>query len=379
MRITDARVAMSGDHQFQQQRQLLDSKGITVDRQALALQLQRLAPTSEGNVVEGTGVSRADSQEWLQAEWLKSGAALSRRMQLNKLILEGFLGRSLLLAHRFVAAATDSPNPSAIVGGFEIRRDNGVDLNRLDASLGSSLASSLDTSVAGLAVEAPEDLFAGRFRLLVEEREQTKVVISASVEDSNGRVIDVHLEQQMSRQLSVEREASSDDISRFMDPLVVNFSGTTRLSSSRTEFDLDGDGELELIPRFASDSAYVALDRNGDGVINDGSELFGVASGNGFADLAKFDSDGNGFIDEADSVFRQLLLYRPGLSGVAHLAQANIEALHLGYVDSPFALKSSSGDDLGRIRSTGFYLAKSGQHADAGIVAGSLQQVDLAV
>ena len=40
-------------------------------------------------------------------------------------------------------------------------------------------------------------------------------------------------------------------------------------------------------------NAFLSLDKNSDGIINDGSELFGAASGNGFADLAKYDEDGN--------------------------------------------------------------------------------------
>ncbi len=37
--------------------------------------------------------------------------------------------------------------------------------------------------------------------------------------------------------------------------------------------------------------------------INDGSELFGTSSGDGFKDLATYDEDENGWIDENDSIF----------------------------------------------------------------------------
>ena len=45
-----------------------------------------------------------------------------------------------------------------------------------------------------------------------------------------------------------------------------------------------------------------ALDINEDGKINDGKELFGTASGNGFGDLAAYDQDNNGWIDEKCSM-----------------------------------------------------------------------------
>ena len=66
----------------------------------------------------------------------------------------------------------------------------------------------------------------------------------------------------------------------------------------------------------AANSAYLAIDANNDGLINDGSELFGTRSGDGFADLAKLDSDGNRWLDEADSQFDRLRIWQP--DGAAH-------------------------------------------------------------
>jgi len=64
-------------------------------------------------------------------------------------------------------------------------------------------------------------------------------------------------------------------------------------------------------------NAFLVLDRNGDGVVNNGSELFGnttrlrdgsIAS-DGFAALAELDDDGNGRVDEADSAYSRLRLW----------------------------------------------------------------------
>ena len=68
-----------------------------------------------------------------------------------------------------------------------------------------------------------------------------------------------------------------------------------------------------------SDDAWLVLDRNGDGVINDMSELFGSttpqpkvfgAQGNGFLALAVFDVDENGAINEDDAVYEELRLWQ---------------------------------------------------------------------
>lgn len=84
-------------------------------------------------------------------------------------------------------------------------------------------------------------------------------------------------------------------------------------------FDIDCDGVEDEISKLISGSGFLALDQNGDGIINDGSELFGTQSGNGFADLAKFDSDGNGFIDENDEIFDRLKIWCMDENGQPHL------------------------------------------------------------
>jgi len=68
------------------------------------------------------------------------------------------------------------------------------------------------------------------------------------------------------------------------------------------------------------DDAWLVLDRDGDGVINDGSEMFGnttpqpqpaVGTGrNGFLALAQYDDDRNGVIDEHDAIFSELRLWQ---------------------------------------------------------------------
>jgi hypothetical protein len=69
-----------------------------------------------------------------------------------------------------------------------------------------------------------------------------------------------------------------------------------------------------------SDDAWLVLDRDGDGVINDGSEMFGNATPqpqpaagtrrNGFLALAQYDDDGNGTVDEKDPIFAELRLWQ---------------------------------------------------------------------
>lgn len=89
-------------------------------------------------------------------------------------------------------------------------------------------------------------------------------------------------------------------------------------------FDVDADGAADPVQwvRIGGDEAFLALDRDGNGVIDDGSELFGVgtplAEGgnapNGFVGLAQYDQpalggNDDGRISNADEVWPQLSLW----------------------------------------------------------------------
>ena len=200
------------------------------------------------------------------------------------------------------------------------------------------------------------------YRLRSHESEKTSVNIQAVLNLRSGRTINLNLEQSMSRSLDLDLQLNALDAAKFIDPLVLNFGGPVSLSEDRVEFDLDADGQMENIATFASNSAYLALDKNGDGKINDGSELFGALSGDGFAELAQYDEDGNGFIDAADAVFSRLQLYNPdGASGTLRpIKSVGVEAIYTGSITSPFTLTSQSGETLGMVRSTGFHVGSYG-------------------
>lgn len=210
----------------------------------------------------------------------------------------------------------------------------------------------------------------------LHEHEETDFSSAGKIQTADGRTLDFKLELAMCRDYTCERTTTESGSVVLRDPLVINFDGqATELSGKRFEFDLDADGKSEALPALTQGSAYLAIDSNGDGRINDGSELFGTRSGNGFADLAKLDSDGNFWLDESDAAFTSLRLWQPDASGqdaLGSLSEQGVGALYLGSVDSPFALTDSDNRTLAQIRASGVYLREDGR-------AGSLQQIDLAV
>ena len=161
------------------------------------------------------------------------------------------------------------------------------------------------------------------------------------------------------------------------DPLMINLdTNVVSVSDQKFLFDLDSDGKKEEISFADSGSGFLALDKNGDGVINDGSELFGTSSGDGFKDLAAYDEDGNGWIDENDGIFKRLKVWtkdEDGKDRLMDLKAADVGAIYLGAARTEFQLKDDANRTNGAVRKTGIYLKEStGQ-------AGTLNHVDLAL
>ncbi len=208
------------------------------------------------------------------------------------------------------------------------------------------------------------------------EAEDTAFTTKGTVRTSDGREISFNVNVGMSRRFQQyyqeEFQQASVDL---CDPLVINLdTDVAELSDQTFYFDIDGDGELDEISQLGAGSGYLALDKNGDGIINDGNELFGTSSGNGFADLAKYDEDGNGWIDENDAIWDKLKIWCKDENGndvLYRLADKGVGAICLQNVATDFALKGQEGQTKGAIRNTGVFLYENGN-------VGTVQHVDVA-
>ena len=214
--------------------------------------------------------------------------------------------------------------------------------------------------------------------LTYSETEETGFHASGRACTEDGRTIEFNINILMSRSYMEYMNVSIPTMADALcDPLVVNIgSDTADVRDQTFKFDLDADGTEDEISMLGKGSGFLALDKNGDGKINDGSELFGTKSGDGFGDLREYDSDGNGWIDENDDVFSKLKVWCKDENGkdiLMDLKEADIGAIFLGEQQTEFSLGGADGYRDGVIRSTGVFLRES---TDA---AGTVQHVDLSL
>ncbi|MEN8272382.1 hypothetical protein ABFP28_17000, partial [Acinetobacter baumannii] len=159
-------------------------------------------------------------------------------------------------------------------------------------------------------------------------------------------------------------DPNSDGVKKYhiYDPVVLDLDGDGIETIAANKwagvlFDHDNDGIRTSTGWINSDDGLLVIDRNGDGVINNGSELFGDSvtlkdgsqASNGYAALAEFDSNGDGKVNAEDTNFDQLKVWRDlNHDGVSQadelfsLAELGIQSLNLNHTNTDTALGNSN-------------------------------------
>lgn len=152
------------------------------------------------------------------------------------------------------------------------------------------------------------------------------------------------------------------------DPLAIDF-GVTGIDLTTLDngvnFDLDNNGFAEKTAWIGIEDGFLALDVNGNGKIDNGSELFGdqfirlngQRSEFGFEALSDFDENDDSLITDEDSVFEKLLVWidqnqngKSESNELFSLAEKNIIAISIDYTASNY-----------RDTETGTYIAETAE------------------
>ena len=181
--------------------------------------------------------------------------------------------------------------------------------------------------------------------------------------------------------LRLDQVQSPAELNCLGTPLVLDLSGDgLELTSARegVDFDLVGVGRRRMSWVVGDDDALLAIDRNGNGRIDGGHELFGegpsiagTREADGFAalswlDARRFGGNENGLVDPGDRMFSRLLLWHDrnhdGRSAAAELmplAATDIVALSTRGQREAEKRLDAHGNDLG-LRS--YFLRQDGRH-----------------
>jgi len=257
---------------------------------------------------------------------------LSPSLQVLKRLLEWALGRSIDLVE-----VRQIETPSAEVpAAARVPEDSASS----SASSGTGLGGTL--TVRTLTVE------------------QLSFSASGRVQTADGRSIEFSLGLALTRATATEVRAAFG--AEAQDPLVLDFADTeAELRDFGFRFDLHGDGSEVNLPLPTSGKGFLVFDRDGNGRVDDGRELFGPSTGDGFGELAALDADGNGWIDENDPAWSQLYVWHPyRRDALIALPEADVGAIGLARAATPLTVTDEGGQALGALSSTGIYLRESG-------------------
>lgn len=208
------------------------------------------------------------------------------------------------------------------------------------------------------------------------ESEALSFHASGQITTADGRSLSMDLRLNLTHQQSYEATQQIElGNQRLLDPLTINYAAASaEVTNQKFSFDIDADGQVENLSTLAQGRGFLAMDLNNDGRINDGRELFGTRTDNGFEDLSAYDSDHNHWIDENDAAFTKLRIMTVEADGSQHLyslADKGIGAIYLGNVSGKFGLYDNSGKTAEAERE-GIFLREDG-------TPGTIQQIDYVV
>ena len=150
---------------------------------------------------------------------------------------------------------------------------------------------------------------------------------------------------------------SADQLNAFfmVSPVMLDLNGDgihTSSAANGVRFDLNGTGHVAQYGWTDGTDGLLVMDRNGDGRINDGSELFGTGTldaqgrhvGNGYAAMALEDSNHDGLLSSADAGWKELRVWvdanRDGVTDAGELK--SLDSLGIASLD----LKAMAGTEV---------------------------------
>ncbi len=335
MRIEGHQIALASRHELSATRESRQDLQAWDNRATTALDQDRVSISRWAGDMVPTGCDGSDNENLLSVE---------PKYYFLALLIEKLTGKKISIPQ---LAQTETANIAAV--------------NAQDAAGGSSALEGWGVRYSSVETYT--------------ENEQTVFEAEGTL-TADGKDISFSLSLTMARSYTQSESFEFRAGDALKDPLVINLTGTfAQLQPGDTvQFDLDLDGADDAMPFLASGSGFLVIDNNGNGVVDNGSELFGPATGNGFQELSAYDEDKNGWIDEGDSAYARMGVWRhTGEQEVLQsLGELDVGAIYAGNVSTPFAITDVQNNTLGLIRQTGLYVRND-------MTVGTVQKLDVVV
>jgi hypothetical protein len=277
-------------------------------------------------------------------EDLTYGRPKELRLQLMVLVLENFLGRSLDISDFSFAKAA------------RYAQDDNSNLNAVTSP----------TNLEQISID--DQSFQRGDYLSVEQWQSHEQHLNYQVKgvlNINDQVLSLNYSFSLSNThesySKVEMSAAA-----LKDPIILQFGsqGLGRIEGHKS-FHINQDNTVDALPLFSGDVGYLVYDKSQNNQADDGSELFGPQTGQGFLELTALDSNKNGFIDAEDEQFEQLYLWQPSEDNSQaeqwlSLKEAKIQAISLSTSTTPFDFYDQQGKIEAQLRQSSFSISDNG-------------------
>lgn len=160
--------------------------------------------------------------------------------------------------------------------------------------------------------------------------------------------------------LTTAIEAMVDEFYNNGSPIAIDLNGdgikTISISQSHINFDITGDGVAERTGWLSPDDAFLVIDHNRNKKIDDVHEMFGgLNRGEGFAELASIDSNGDGVINKRDGAYSSLRLWQDknsnGITDKGELFKLKSKGISELSLDYAVIDRRDNGNLLGEVSS----------------------------
>ena len=234
------------------------------------------------------------------------------------------------------ATNTQQASPQTFLPANDFASEFDKELQQLNADVGTfdaSFQSSESLDITAVQLQTDDGIQA--FAASIDFQLHASLSATLTMQDGSTISVEAEIELDLEFDIAVLTQQNSQRNANQSDPLALDTDGDGQISltDERTGpvFDINADSRVDRTSFVTGGDVFLALDRNRDGQINNGAELFGDQRGaeNGFLELGRLDENGDGRVDSADSLFSQLRGVR---SEAGVLRQYSLEELGVGSI-----------------------------------------------